>query len=327
MSQKPNTFRIGLFVLGGVALVVVALFAFGIRNAFEKKHALVTYVPGDVDGLAVGSAVRLKGVNVGQVTNVDFSWNRYPGSKTQCVIVEFEVKDSLSPVPKGKDFAQTIKDTVAIGLRAIVKTQIISGISTLELEVYDPARSPLFPYDWPAPREPYVPAAPSEFGRIVGTTYRVLAKLDRLDLEKVGTRLESTLAAAETAMKQISQLDAGGISSGANRTLTNANAAVLEVQELAREARAKVQGLPTEEIGQDLRRVIAGLEATNVKIQVAVDRLSGVDVRELNDTLADLRLAARGLADAIATIRKQPSQLLLGGSPPPASAVGKEERK
>jgi ABC-type transporter Mla subunit MlaD len=329
MSQKPNHFRIGLFVLGGVALLLVALFVFGIRSSFEKRHRLVTYVPGDVEGLAVGSPVKLKGVAVGQVTGLYFAWNRYPGTKTPCVIVEFEMKDAVSPVPipKNGDVDAIVRQNVENGLRVIVKSQGITGTSFLELELLDPAKNPPFAYDWPAPRYPYVPSAPTEVGQLLASVKRTLSNLEKLDTARIGAQIESTLAAAEAAAKRIAEFDAGGVSASATRTIRSADAAVAEIQGLAKDARAKVQQIPVEGIGQDLRALLAGLDATNAKIQAAVDRLAGVDVAELNDTLSDLRLAARGLADTLETIKKQPSQLILGSAPPPAGPVAKEERK
>jgi paraquat-inducible protein B len=323
MSQKPHHFRIGLFVLGGVVLVLAGILAFGLRDSFEEKFRLVTYIPGDVEGLVVGSPVKLKGVNVGEVTGLNFSWNRYPGTKVACVIVEFEVSAKISPVPitRPEDFEPELKKYVGWGLRAIMKSQPITGTSFLELELLDPKANPPLAFDWPKPRYPYVPAAPSDFTRVFSRINQVVAKLEKVDTEKIGAQIVSTLVAAERTIDRIGRLDAEGISAGAKGTLADASATVLEVQGLAKDARAKVQGLRTEEVSQDVRKVLAGLEETNVKIQVAVDRLSVVDVRELNDTLADLRLAARGLAEALATIRKQPSQLLLGGAPPPASAL------
>lgn len=329
MSQKPNAYRIGLFILAAVAIVILALFVFGIRKSFESKHRLVTYIPGDVEGLAIGSPVKLKGVAVGQVTDLSFSWNRYPGTKRACVIVDFEVKDSASPVPnfREKDFEPMIRENVEIGLRAIVKGQGITGSSILELEILDPAKNPPFPYDWPAPRHPYVPAAPTELGRIMGSLNRTLAKLEKFDTERIGAQIETTLAAAETALKKVAEIDTAGISGGANQALASANGAILEVQGLAKDARGKVNELPAQQIGEDARRVLAGLDETNLRIQSAVDRLSGVDVEELNSTLAELRLAARGLADAISTIRKQPSQILLGSAPAPATSLERGEKK
>jgi hypothetical protein len=329
MSQKPDHFRIGLFVLGALALLLAGLFVFGIRSSFEKRHRLVTYVPGDVEGLAAGSPVKLKGVGVGQVTGLYFAWNRYPGTKTPCVIVEFEIKDSVSPVPivKGTDFDAVVKQNVAYGLRAIVKSQGITGTSFVELEILDAAQNPPFAYDWPSPRYPYVPSAPSEVGQMVGSMKRTLASLEKVDFERIGRGVEATLAAAGAAAKRIGEFDAGGVSTSANRTLRGADAAVAEIQGLAKDARAKVAEIPAGAIGQDLRTFLAGLDTTNAKLQGAVDRLAGVDVQELNDALSDLRRAARGLADALDTIKKQPSQLILGSAPPAAGSLAKEEKK
>lgn len=329
MSQKAHHTRIGLFVLGGVLLLLVGLFAFGIRKRFEHKHRLVTYVPEDVDGLAIGSPVKLKGVVVGEVTGLYFSWNRYPGTKKACVIVEFDVKDSVSPVPvtKESNFDEIVRDNVALGLRAFVTSNAITGVSTVQLDLLDPAKNPPFPFDWEAPRYPYVPAAPSSMGRVMGSVVKTLEKIEKIDTVEIGLQVQRTLAAAEATLKRMGELDAKRLSDGAGRTLESAGAAAAEIQGLARDARTKVQAIPAAELGRDARGLLAGLVETNEKLQVAVGRLSAVDVRELNDTLADLRVAARELADALSTIRKQPSQLLLGSAPAPASVLEKDAGK
>jgi ABC-type transporter Mla subunit MlaD len=329
MSQKPHHFRIGLFVLGGVLLVVAGLLAFGLRDAFETRHRLLTYIPGDVEGLVVGSPVKLKGVNVGKVTGLYFSWNRYPGTKVSCVIVEFEVGTSISPIPieSEEDFEPELKTYVERGLRAIMKSQPITGAAFLELEILDPKANPPLAYDWPRPRYPYVPSAPSDFTQVFSRLNRVFEKLERVDIDAIAKKVDGALAAAEKTLERFGRFDAEGVSGEAIGTLKEADATVREIRDLALDARTKVQGLETAEVGRDLRRLIAGIEETNGKVQLAVDRLAGVDVRELNDTLGELRVAVRGLAEALATVRKQPSQLILGNPPEPAAAVGKEERK
>ena len=62
MSEKASQFRIGLFVVLGVAIVLAGLFVFGIRSAFQPTYMFETYTTGDVDGLTVGSVVKLRGV-------------------------------------------------------------------------------------------------------------------------------------------------------------------------------------------------------------------------------------------------------------------------
>ena len=63
-------FRLGLFVSGGIALFVIAIFIIGKqRNLFDPVFKLTTTFY-NVSGLQVGNNVRLGGVNVGTVDNI-----------------------------------------------------------------------------------------------------------------------------------------------------------------------------------------------------------------------------------------------------------------
>jgi hypothetical protein len=48
MSAKPNFFRIGVFILGGVVILVGALLVFGGGQMFRPKIMAETYVNGTV---------------------------------------------------------------------------------------------------------------------------------------------------------------------------------------------------------------------------------------------------------------------------------------
>ena len=99
MSARTRQFRIGLFVLTSLAILAAGLFAFGLRRELEPKRRFETYVPTDAGGLAVGAAVKLKGVSVGEVTRISFSWIEYPGGRPPCVVIYFEAKESVNPSP------------------------------------------------------------------------------------------------------------------------------------------------------------------------------------------------------------------------------------
>ncbi len=72
MDTKGNDFKLGAFVLVGFGLLTAGLFAFGAVSYFQRMTLAETYVAGNVDGLAVGAPVTLRGVNVGKVTRIDF---------------------------------------------------------------------------------------------------------------------------------------------------------------------------------------------------------------------------------------------------------------
>jgi len=121
MSERAHEFKIGAFVLFGVALILAGLVAFAFSRDVEPVYHFETYVDGDVDGLSVGSSVKLRGVDVGQVTSIHFSWIDYPPGTPRCVVIRFTIAKSQSPIPVGGDEGGKLQEAVSQGLRAVVQ--------------------------------------------------------------------------------------------------------------------------------------------------------------------------------------------------------------
>jgi phospholipid/cholesterol/gamma-HCH transport system substrate-binding protein len=65
-----NELRVGIFVLMGIALLVVAVFyVTASENPLSAKYRLRTFLP-EVAGLSVGAPVRLDGIDVGNVDDI-----------------------------------------------------------------------------------------------------------------------------------------------------------------------------------------------------------------------------------------------------------------
>ena len=64
MSTKPNYFKLGLFILIALFLLVAAIILFGSGVFEEEKTLFETYFADPVPGLAPGSAVLEQGVQV-----------------------------------------------------------------------------------------------------------------------------------------------------------------------------------------------------------------------------------------------------------------------
>lgn len=71
MSSPKFKFRLGLFVAGGLALFVIAIFIIGKqRNMFDPVYNLkATFF--NVSGLQVGNNIRFSGINVGTVGSIN----------------------------------------------------------------------------------------------------------------------------------------------------------------------------------------------------------------------------------------------------------------
>jgi phospholipid/cholesterol/gamma-HCH transport system substrate-binding protein len=65
-----NELRVGLFVLAGISLLVVAVFyVTASENPLSAKYRLRTFLP-EVAGLSVGAPVRLDGIDIGNVDDI-----------------------------------------------------------------------------------------------------------------------------------------------------------------------------------------------------------------------------------------------------------------
>jgi ABC-type transporter Mla subunit MlaD len=323
MSEKASQLRIGIFVVVGVGILLGALFLFGIRTAFQPIDMFETYTTGDVEGLTVGSIVELRGVEVGKVTEIAFSWNLYDALQPACVVVRCSVRQHIVPAEWRKtDFETEVRRVVDSGLRAVVQMQGITGSSIVSLQTLDPVTNPPLKVPW-KPKYIYVPSAPSQLGRLLASVDKTLANLAKLDLGALSQSVSRTLDTADAALRHLNELDVRGISANANHTIENADAAVREIQGLAQDAREDLKGMRLDAVGADANRLLDNLDA---KLSALIDKLSGVDVRSLNDTLAGTRDAARSLNEALDQLKRYPSGFLFGGAPPPAPVLQEEKK-
>ncbi|MGB1141162.1 MAG: MlaD family protein, partial [Halioglobus sp.] len=69
MSDKPQTVAIGAFVVGA-ALIALTTALFLLGSSFGQRDKIVMVFDASVKGLNVGAPVALRGVQVGQVTDI-----------------------------------------------------------------------------------------------------------------------------------------------------------------------------------------------------------------------------------------------------------------
>ena len=79
---------IGLFVLGAIALVVVAIVTLGSGKLFKRTTTAVCYFEGSVGGLNEGAPVVFRGVKIGTVKEIAFRFDPQKVSVTIPVFIE-----------------------------------------------------------------------------------------------------------------------------------------------------------------------------------------------------------------------------------------------
>jgi phospholipid/cholesterol/gamma-HCH transport system substrate-binding protein len=99
--------RVGLFVLAGIILVVVAIFYVTGTGALGPKYRLITFLP-EVDGLAVGAPVSINGVEVGNVDSISIAPSRgnQPPTPGRSVEIVMRINRNFRDYIRTDSFAQ-----------------------------------------------------------------------------------------------------------------------------------------------------------------------------------------------------------------------------
>jgi|SRR5947209_6017368 len=317
MSAKANHFKLGMFVLAGIALLVLGILAFGARSAFKKKGVFETYIDDEVQGLSVGSPVELRGVRVGKVTKINFSWNEYPETNSNYVVIRFAVRDDVSPLPPGEAREQMVQNEIKRGLRARVKAQGITGISILSLEYLNPANYPPLEVPW-TPEHTYIPSAPSQLNQLLASIEKSARGLEQVDFVKLSKSLERGLQSLDRVAGNAERIDFEGLSTNANEFLVELRDTNKKLQNFIASSQGTIKELNLDKLSSSAENLLTELRETIQKVQPG---LANFDFASLNETLVNARRAVQTLDEALRELKEYPSGFIFGGPPPPAKSV------
>ncbi len=322
MTEKTNHFKLGLFVLGGAGLIIAGILAFGARSYFRTWSLFETYVEGDVNGLSVGSPVELRGMPVGKVTRMNFSWNLYGESQPSYVVVVFEIQDDVSPLPPGKERNEIIQAAVRRGLRARVKAQGITGTCILSLEYLNPTNNPPAQVPW-TPKHTYIPAAPGLFGELLASIERSLRNIERLDFGSINELVQGDMRSVDRLLGHVDKVDFGSLSTNATALLAEIRSSNAQLKTLLAHTDDTVSDMHLEKLSQHVDGLVGQVSETLGKLEPG---LANIDFDALNQALANARQAIQDLDDAVRELKRYPSGFLFGKPPPrlpEAQPVGK----
>lgn len=321
MSARARHFKLGLFILGALTLVVAFVVALGAGALFRKRTHLETYFDASVQGLDVGSAVKYRGVTVGQVSEITFTYARYEQDKPMAarrkyVMAIARVDPELIGLESGFD-QESLQTAIEGGLRVRSTVVGITGVNYLELDYVPAAQHPPLPIDWD-PEHLYIPSAPSAVKQITNAAEDLARRLQKLDVEGL---LANIARLALTANTTLEQLQAGELAVSLSALLaevreTNRRARALlarpELETFPRDAAAAASRLRELAESEDLRRTVTQLGQT---LQ-GLNRLALAQGSDIAATLDSLRRMSENMRDLSESLKEYPGQLLRGAPPP-----------
>lgn len=184
MRQK-DYFKLGVFVIAGATMLAVMVLILGASKYFTTTYTMETYIAESVNGLEVGSPVKLKGVKVGTVARIGFVSNKY-GNNDRHVLVECDLEPGKIDCNTHEEFIAKLTTAVQNGLRVSPSTLGLTGQLYLNLDYLDPAQNAALAISW-QPEHVYVPSAPSTLNRVEAALSSISGFLSGLKKEDIET--------------------------------------------------------------------------------------------------------------------------------------------
>jgi len=184
MNKKISPTLIGGFVLGALALLVIAVIAFGSGRLFRKTKEFVVYFDRDVNGLNIGAPVKFKGVEVGSVKNILLQLDQSLEVPSIPVLFEIDLKKITSrggTLTLLEDPA-ALKVAIDRGLRAQLRTEsLVTGVLYIGIDLFP--GTPVKFVQAAGSKYPEIPAVPTTLERVEVTAGEILAKLSEVDFK------------------------------------------------------------------------------------------------------------------------------------------------
>lgn len=312
MARKTSQFMIGLFVIIGVLIGLIAIIWLGASKYFEKGGVYVTYFNESVQGLQVDSTVKYQGVDVGRVVKIRVA----PDNTLIEVIMKIHLRGKLE-----RDYVAQLK---SVG---------ITGIVFIELDRKDPAEPDLSPKLSFASEYPIIASKPSEIKQILSGVQEVLENLKKIDTKGISEGIVSTVA---NLNQVITRVDNILVEKKVDEIIVEIKNTVIKIQNLVSNIEGEVQALNLAKTGAHLENATARVEKivtsgeieatlkeakeTIGKLNEWVERLDQRSLTVTNDVKViteNLKRSSESLELLLERVYASPSDLLFGQPPPP----------
>jgi paraquat-inducible protein B len=285
VKTKVSPAVIGAFVIGAFALGIIALLSFGGVSLFSKPQRFVVYFDESIHGLDLGSPVKLRGVRVGRVVDLNIRYDEKTNHSVVAVVCEFS--RNVMTDGKGAEVNVANRDELEMlvqrGLRAQLGVLgLATGLLFVQLDFFNPREYPATGHAVD-PRYVLVPAVPSAISEFQASASEILASVKKIDFAGLSRELTGLMA---DARKRLDGVDLKGLAEQWKKTGA-------QVETFAASTEVKQTFVNLNSAIGDLRGVLAKIDAQIVPAG-----------KELTETLGQAKIAVGSLNDAANAARK-----------------------
>jgi len=319
MTAKTNYFKIGVFVIAAIFILIAAIIVLS-QSALNKDVLILeTYIDESVQGLAVGSQVMQRGVQIGRVTKITFvpheynmpqgfeAYNKY--SRYVMVIMSVDRANFPGLEVHDEETNRVVNQLIDRGLRLKLAYQGITGVAHLEADYVDAKRYPPMLITW-QPKYIYIPSAPSMLRNFTQSIDNSFQRLEGIDFEGIFESLAATLNLINETVEQVQ--------------IERVREEMLGMASEIRETNKFVQRLMDKSKGAAEG---ASIPETLIQFNTTLKRMdqfvSGQQ-SEIEEVVSNIKRASANLRELTEYAKKYPSQVIFG-APPPHSEVVNEK--
>ncbi len=340
MSKPANKTVIGIFVVGAVALVVVAIVILGSGKLFKRTFTAVCFFQGSVGGLNEGSPVVFRGVKIGSVKDIVLRADPEKLTFTIPVYIEIEPAKFTVTGPLPKELGQNLKTFIDRGLRATLEMQsIVTGQMQVSLDFYPDKPAKFVGADTHTPEIPTVRTAMQELTQKVEKIpideifAKILSAVEGIEKVVKSPEIPETVHSINEAVKEIKPLAAKlgeavkdvrklvqNVDGQVGPLASNLNEAVREAKGTIQEARGTIKNIDAriKPLGEGIERTIKAAEVT---VTVGQKTLENIELHvgensplfyELNKSLEELRGLTRSIRILADYLERHPESVIWG---------------
>ncbi|HEB77328.1 MAG TPA: MCE family protein [Methylothermaceae bacterium] len=321
MSKRANPTLIGAFVIGAIVLFFVAVLVFGGAELWAKRDRYVIFFAESVNGLNIGAPVKMRGVQIGKVTDIRVIYDPRAHSLLTQVIIEVKRGHvqmiGESPLPWERP---DLEDLIQTGLRAQLKLQsLVTGQLYVDINFHP--ETPVELVGAMGNNLPEIPAIPSSQEEIESTISELVREIRQLPLKEMFTKLDSTLTHLDATVSQpefqhsVRHLDVllADMDRGINQLSRRLDQNLILSQRLLQRMDKSMPAL-LESSAKALQKAQKALDESE-RTLIAIRNNFGPDSALTTDfhyTLESVREAAQEIRVLAETLQTQPEILLQG---------------
>jgi len=329
MPSVRTKFSVGLFVILGMTTVIIFVLWLGMSQYLKEGRHYVAFFDESVQGLKRDSAVKYRGVAIGQVESIRVA------EDGQLIRILFNLDEPLHDHDK---------------MVAWIKSIGITGIMFVELERMRKEDIALFPKITFETKYPVIATRPSDMKQLLTDIYDILNKIKQIDVKGISNRIIETL---DNANQTFEDAEVKKVSENIQKTLVRSQE-ILEKKEwdqITQNILLASNNLNAliKNAGTTINRIDGSLKNYNKKLSNTIDkfntaaenaskmlqngnalitdahsRVNRVD-QELLETLNALKTTSMNLNQLVQQLIDQPS-ILLFSSPPSPKPIEPEKK-